>query len=89
MSQKSNKEADSTNCDILGKNKSNINAIKIENEKAKISLIKSNSIISQSSDQKEKQNNNNPNNTDPQKVVIDLGKKSEIKSEKSQDYEIQ
>ena len=58
MSQKLNKEADSTNCNILGKNKSSsIIAIKIENEKANNSLIKSNNSISQSSDQKEKQNN--------------------------------
>ena len=76
MSQKSNKEADSTNCNILGKNKSDINAIKIENEKAKISLIKSNSSISKSSDQKEKQNNSLIKSQNNISKKIDLKEKS-------------
>ena len=76
MSQKSNKEADSTNINILGKNKSGINAVKIENEKAKISLIKSNSSISKSSDQKEKQNNSLIKSQNNISKKIDLKEKS-------------
>ena len=78
MSQKSNKEADSTNINILGKNKSGINAIKIENEKAKISLIKSNSIISQSSEQKEKQNNSLIQSKNSKSQKIDQEKSNDI-----------
>jgi len=78
MSQKSNKEADSTNINILGKNKSGINAIKDENEKAKISLIKSNSSISQSSDQKEKQNNSLTQSKNSKSQKIDQEKSNDI-----------